>query len=84
MQALCLDVFHLESARLVECLRYIEVIRGKVQAPPAAVLAIFVGQSPVPGIPPTRHELVPEEQLKWLLKEFDDLLNLFSGAGEAD
>jgi hypothetical protein len=83
VQALCLDIFHIESARLAECLRYIDVVRKKIQAPPNAALAIFVGHSPAPGIPPARNEVIPEEQVKWLLKEFDDLLNLFADADEA-
>ncbi len=75
LQGLCLDVFMLERARLAQCVLYVDALKRTLQVPEGSIPAVFVGESAAPGRPPSNMEIVPAEQLRWLMLRFDQLLN---------
>lgn len=75
VESLTLDVFMLEGARLANCLRYMEAVTKTLQLPEGAVPALFVGEVRAPGIPPSGAEIIPMEQLRWIMQRWDALLN---------
>ena len=74
--ALCLDVFMIEGARLVQCVRYMDAVKRTLQVPDGAIPVVCVGESTVPDRPPSNVEIIPAEQLRWLMRRFDELMNL--------
>ncbi len=72
---LCLEAVQLHSVQLVDCARYFDAVRRKLNAPVGAVPVIFIGESTSKDIPPSRFESIPMEQFEYLLREYDKLLN---------
>lgn len=75
LRQLCLEAVELQSVRLAECAHYFVVMRRVLKIPIDAVPVIFIGESISKEIPPSRQELIPMEQLGYLLREYDKLLN---------
>lgn len=63
----------LESQNLAGCVGYLTKVREILSAPESASIAVFVGE-PAHNAPPKSQRLMPCEQLKWLLKEYNRLL----------
>ena len=81
LQALCLDVFMLEGARLAQCVLYMDAIKRTLQVPEGAIPVVFVGESASPHQPPGNVEIIPGEQLRWLIRRFDELMNFVRPPG---
>jgi len=75
LRQLCLEAVQFQSARLVTCARYFDAVRRTLNIPMGAVPVIFIGKSSSKKIPPSRFEIIPIEQFKYLLREYDKLLN---------
>lgn len=75
VESLTLDVFMMEGARLANCVRYMEAVKATLQLPVGAVPALFVGEVKAPDITPTGVEIIPMEQLRWIMQRWDALLN---------
>jgi len=74
LRTLCREVFKIEAEALAQCHRYLSVLKAKIAVPQGAVPAIFVGHSAAPDVPPMNHEVIPDAQLRWLLREYDELV----------
>lgn len=75
LRQLCLEAVKLQGARLAECARYFDAVLRTLKIPMGAVPVIFIGESSSKKIPPSRLEIIPIEQFKYLLREYDKLLN---------
>lgn len=73
LEALVLDVFMTEGVRLVHCVRYMQAIKRILQLPDGAQPAMFLGEAQQAGTPPPRMEIIPMNQLYWLMRRWDSL-----------
>lgn len=73
LRRLCLETIWFQNVQLVECLKFLEAITSK--NPEGVMPVIFIGESRSIDLPPEKFELIPIEELKYILREFDRLIN---------
>lgn len=78
LRQLCLEAVKPQFERLVLCAHYFNVVTATLQIPAGAIPVIFVGESVAVGVPPSRFEVIPMEQFKYILLK----LNLIREASE--
>jgi len=71
---LCLEAVKLQNVQLVECARYFDAVRRTLDIPMGAVPVIFIGESKLEEMPPSRFEVIPMEQFSYLLQKYKVLL----------
>ena len=80
LRQLCLEPIWFQSMRLSECLTFFEKITSK--NPERVIPVIFIGESKSKDFPPDKCELIPIKELKYILHEFDRLINVCGDMNE--
>jgi hypothetical protein len=73
LRRLCLEALKYQDTRLAECGRYFDVVCRTLKIPPGAVPVLFIGE-PTKATPPSRHEVIPMEQFKFIIRQYGQLL----------
>lgn len=73
LRCLCLEAIKYQDERLAECGHYFDVMCRTLKIPSGAVPVLFIGES-TKAAPPSRHEVIPLEQFKFLLRLYGQLL----------
>lgn len=66
LRQLCLEAAKPQIGKLILCANYFDVVIKTLNIPAGAVPVIFIGESASKGTPPSRHEVIPIEQFKYL------------------
>lgn len=73
LRRLCLDAVRYQDVQLAECGRYFDVVCRTLKIPVGAVPVLFIGET-TKSSPPSRHELIPFEQFKLIIRKYVQLL----------
>lgn len=73
LRQLCLEAVKFQNARLAECVHYFDAVCRILKIPEGAVPVIFIGES-TKETPPSRYEIIPMEQFKYLIREYGQIL----------
>lgn len=73
LRRLCLEAVKYQDERLEECGRYFDVVCKTLKIPAGAVPVLFIGE-PTKETPPSRHEVIPMEQFKFVIQHYGQLL----------
>ena len=75
MRQLCLEALRFKNVQFVELNNYLGAITSK--NPADTIPIIYVGESESENSPPPKAKIIPIEEFKCLLKEFNRLLTIF-------
>lgn len=73
LRQLCLEAVKFQNVRLAECGHYFDAVCRILKIPEGAVPVIFIGES-TKETPPSRYEIIPMEQFKYLIQEYGQIL----------
>lgn len=76
LSQLCLDAVQLQSVQLAGCASYFDALHRTLKIPAGAVPVIYIGESISKEMPPSRLEVIPMMQFKYLLREYGKLINM--------
>jgi len=73
LRQLCLEAVKPQFERLVLCHHYFDAVTRTLKIPAGAIPVVFVGESASKGVPPSRIEIIPMEQFRYLLFKLNQI-----------
>jgi hypothetical protein len=74
LRRLCLEAVRYQDVQLAECGHYFDVMCRMLKIPDGAVPVLIIGE-PTKTAPPSRYEIIPIEQYKFIIRRLVKLLN---------